>query len=272
MVKTCSHVCRHVIICSSNGLGCSGQIAVNLTWQQPRQIHPHIAVHLDLNPLQLQLHPHHLLLLSKVANCLNESSQQVQHAQHDSPGVAGNSFAQQREAGFVAGARNYVESALLPNCERLAQDVVDALSWNSSASPVPANSVTGHAGTAQRLPADDAGFWGLNSNLHSTAFHDAHSMMDSMGTTFNSFLSTTAASLGSSQHGFPSSSSVPQHQAQSQRAQSHAEVSTATLARPSSPADNLKVDRHLAEVLLLAWHNAVLWCSTPLEPHQLRSA
>ena len=262
VAKACFCVCRHVIICSSNGLGCSGQIAINLTWQQPQQIHPHIAVHLDLNPLQLQLHPHHLLLLSKVADCLNESSQQVQHAQHaqhDSPGLAGNSFAQQREAGFVAGARNYVESALLPNCERLAQDVVGALSWNSGASPVPANSVTGQkAGTAQRLPADDAGLWGMNSNLHSTAFHDAHSMMDSVGTTFNSFLSTTAASLGSSQHAFPSSSSVPQHQAQSQRAQSHAEVPTSKLGRPSSPADNLKVDSHLAQVLTLAWHYAVL--------------
>ena len=209
-------------------------------------MHPQIAVHLDLNPLQLQLHPHHLLLLSKVADCLNESSQQVQHAQHDSPDLAGNSIAQQREAGFVAGARSYVESALLPNCERLAQDVVGALSWNSSASPVPADSLTGHAGTAQRLPADDAGFWNLSSNMRSTAFHDAHSMMDSVGTTFNSFLSTTAASLGASQHGFPFSSSSPQQQGQLQRGQPQEEVSTSNPLRQSIPADNLQVALHPA--------------------------
>lgn len=246
MAKLCSPDCRHVIICSSNGLGCSGQIAISLTWQQPQETHPHIAVHVDLNPLQLQLHPHHLPLLSKVADCLNESSHQAQHAQHDSPDLAGSSLAQQREAGFVAGARNYVESALLPNCERLAQDVVGALSWNSSASPVPANSVSGQTGTAQRLPAEETSFWGLNSNLHSTAFHDAHSMMGSVGTTFNSFLSTTAASLGSSQHGFPTSSSARQHQGQSPRAQPHAEVPTAKLGMPSSPADHLQVVGHLA--------------------------
>ena len=241
MVKACSPDCRHVIICSSNGLGCSGEIAISLTWQQPQQIHPHIAVHLDLNPLQLQLHPHHLPLLSKVAECLNESSQQAEHAQHDSPDFVASSLPQQRDAGFVAGARNYVESALLPNCERFAQDVVGALSWNSTASPVHANSVSGQAGTAQRLPAEDASFWGLNSNLHSTAFHDAHSMMGSVGTTFNSFLSTTAASLGSSQHGFCSSSSASQRQGQFQQAQPHAEVPTAKLGMPSSPADHLQV-------------------------------
>lgn len=247
--------CRHVIICSSNGLGCSGQIAISLTWQHSQQIHPQIAVHLDLNPLQLQLHPHHLPLLSKVADCLTESSQQAQHAQHASPDLAGSSITRQQEAGFVAGARNYVESALLPNCERLAQDVVGALSWNSGANPVPANSVTGLAGTAQRLPADDAGFWDSNStsNLHSTAFHDAHSMMDSVGTTFNSFLSTTAASLGSSQHGFPSSSSASRQPGQSQRAQSQGEVPNAMLGTPPSHAVHIQV----ASILL------VLSCPLP---------
>ena len=152
-------------------------------------------------------------------------------------------MARQQEAGFVAGARNYVESALLPNCERLAQDVVGALSWNSGANPVPANSVTSLAGTAQRLPADDAGFWdsNSNSNLHSTAYHDAHSITGSVGTTFNSFLSTTAASLGSCQQGFPSSSSGPQQPGQSPRAKSQGEVPTAILGKPPSHAVNLQV-------------------------------
>ena len=207
-------MCRHVIICSSNGIGCSGQVAISLTWQQPQQIHPHISVSLNLNPFQLQLHPHHLPLLSKVAECLNESSQQAQHAR---PDLAGNNSAAQQDAGFVAGARSYVESALLPNCERLAQDVVDALSWNSSgnplpANPLPANSVTSHAGVTQHLPADDIAFWDSNPNLQSTAFHDAHSMLGSVGTTFNSFLSTTAASLGSSQHGLSRFNSAPPQQ------------------------------------------------------------
>ena len=240
-----------MIICSCNGLGCSGQIAISLTWQRPQQLHPHILVHLDLNPLQLQLHPHHLPLLSKVAECLNQSSQQAQHAQHDRPDLAGSSAAEQREAGFVAGARSYVESALLPNCERLAQDVVGALSWNSSANPIPANSVTEHAGTAQRLPADDAGFWSLNSNLHSTAYLDAHSMMDSVGTTFNSFLSTTAASLGSSQHAYSSSFSSPQQQGQPQRNSSQGKVHTANSGRTPSLAENLQVAYCYAVQLLL---------------------
>lgn len=205
-----------MIICSSNGIGCSGQVAVCLTWPQPQQLHPHIAVNLDLNPLQLQLHPHHLPLLSKVLDCLNESSQQAQHAQHGKADLAGSRSTGQQEAGFVAGARSYVESALLPNCERLAQDVVDALSWNSSANPVPPNSVPDYAGTAQHLPTHDTGFWDSSSNLHSTAFHDSHSVMGSVGTTFNSFLSATATSLGSSQHNLPASSSVFQPQQQSQ--------------------------------------------------------
>lgn len=260
LVKGSAVCCRHVIICSSNGLGCSGQIAISLTWQQPQQVHPHIAVLLDLNPLQLQLHPHHLPLLSKVADCLNESSQQAQRAQHGGPDLAGNSIAQQREAGFVAGARSYVESALLPNCERLAQDVVGALSWNSSAVSVPANSVPANSapannGTAQRLPADDAGFWDTNSNLHSTAFHDVHSMMDSVGTTFNSFLSTTAASLGSSQQGFPSSSSAPQQQWQPQRPQPQPQggVKTSSSRLPSS-SNNLQVVRRSYNMLKCCAH------------------
>lgn len=237
-VHDCAVSCRHVIICSSNGLGCSGQIAIKLTWQQPQQIHPHIAVFLDLNPLQLQLHPHHLPLLSKVADCLNESSQQAQHAQHGRPDLAGNSIAQQQEGGFVVGARNYVESALLPNCERLAQDVVDALSWNSSANAVPANSAP-----TQPLPADEGGFWNSNSSLHSTAFQDVHSMLDSVGTTFNSFLSTTAASLGSSQHGFPSSSSAPEQQRQLQSSQPLPQGGVrASSSRLASPANKLQVD------------------------------
>ena len=205
-MSSCLLWCRHVIICSSDGIGCSGQVAVCLTWPQPQQIHPHIAVDLDLNPLQLQLHPHHLPLLSKVLECLNESSQQAQHAQHNRADLARSRSTGQQEAGFVAGARSCVESTLLPNCERLAQDFVDAFSWNSSANPVPANSVTKYAGTAQHLPADDF----VSSNMHSTAFHDAHSMMGSVGTTFNSFLSATATSLGSAS----SSTSRPQQHLQ----------------------------------------------------------
>ncbi len=200
--------CRHVIICSSNGVGCSGQVAVRLTWHNLQQVHPHIAIDLDVNPLQLQLHPHHLPLLSKVAQCLNESSQHAQHV-NGSMTPAGSNTAQQ-EVGFVAGARSYVESAILPNFEPLAQDVADQLSWNTL-DPVSANSSRSYS-TPAGQPFDDLAL------SKGAEFHDAQSMMGSVRTTFNSFLSSTAASLGSSHHFSPPPSSsypVRQHRASS---------------------------------------------------------
>jgi len=188
---------RHVIICSSNGVGCSGQVAVRLTWHNLQQIHPHIAIDLDLNPLQLQLHPHHLPLLSKVAGYVGESSQ---HAQHDGGNaMSGGVSSAQQDVGFVAGARSYVESAILPNFEQLAQDVADQLSWNTTSDPAHANSYSSFATPANRSFDDLASSKGAE-------FHDAHSMMGSVRTTFNSFLSSTAASLGSSQQFQPASS------------------------------------------------------------------
>lgn len=179
-------------------MGCSGQVAVRLTWHNLQQIHPHIAIDLDLNPLQLQLHPHHLPLLSKVVQCVSESSQ---HAQHDGGNaVSGGVSSAQQDVGFVAGARSYVESAILPNFEQLAQDVADQLSWNTTPDPAPANSYSPFA-----TPADQS-FDDL-ANSKGAEFHDAHSMMGSVRTTFNSFLSSTAASLGSSQQFQPASSS-----------------------------------------------------------------
>lgn len=189
---------RHVIICSSNGVGCSGQVAVRLTWHNLQQIHPHIAIDLDLNPLQLQLHPHHLPLLCKVAQCVSESSQHAQHGSGNA--VSGGVSSAQQDVGFVAGARSYVESAILPNFEQLAQDVADQLSWNITPDSAPANSYSPFATSAEQSFDDLASSKGAE-------FHDAHSMMGSVRTTFNSFLSSTAASLGSSQHFQPASSS-----------------------------------------------------------------
>ena len=196
-------VCRHVIICSSNGVGCSGQVAVRLTWHNLQQIHPHIAVDLHLNPLQLQLHPHHLPLLSKVARCMDES--RSQHAQHSGGNLTpGGASTAQQDIGFVAGARSYVESAILPNFGQLAQDVADQLSWNTTTDPAPANSYSSFA-TPAHQSFDDLAL------SNAAEFHDAQSMMGSVRTTFNSFLSSTAASLGSSQHFLPPSSSSHQH-------------------------------------------------------------
>ena len=196
-----------MIICSSNGVGCSGHVAVRLKWHNLQQIHPHIAIDLDLNPLQLQLHPHHLPLLSKVADCLSESSQ---HAQRDGGNMTpGGAHIAHRDIGFVAGARSYVESALLPNCEQLAQDVADALSWNSGTAPVSGNT---YSNTSQHPSSEDLA---SNSNSDSAAFYDAQSMMGSVRTTFNSFLSSTAASLGSSQPFPPSPFSAHQPLARS---------------------------------------------------------
>ena len=185
-------------------------MTIQLNWHNLQQIHPQIAVDLELDPFQIQLHPHHLPLLSKVAQCLNEASQHAQHG--GGKAGSGRESSAQQEPGFVAGARSYVESALLPNCEQLAQDVADAFSWNSATAPVPANSY--------HLPGapDPAAY----SNSDSIAFHDAQSMMGSMRTTFNSFLSATSVSLGSSQQ-LPPASSV-----------SHSQKPSETLAGPTN--------------------------------------
>ncbi|KAL0044023.1 hypothetical protein WJX82_003156 [Trebouxia sp. C0006] len=252
---------RHVIICSSNGVGCSGQVAVRLTWHNLQQIHPHIAIDLDLNPLQLQLHPYHLPLLSKVAQCVSESSQ---HAQRDGGNaVSGGVSSAQQDAGFVAGARSYVESAILPNFEQLAQDVADQLSWNTTPDPVPDNSYSPFATPEHQSFGDLASSKGAE-------FHDAHSMMGSVRTTFNSFLSSTAASLGSSQHFQPASSSFsaysqppqtssspPQQGSPNLRAvpKSQKADPRANAAKPEEGPLGWEVTAQCGEVSLVLWYS-----------------
>ena len=46
----------HVIICSTNGVGCSGQLRLLLTWRSQQQLHPDINADLTLDPLQVILH------------------------------------------------------------------------------------------------------------------------------------------------------------------------------------------------------------------------
>lgn len=195
--------CRHVVICSSDGVGCQGQIALHLTWHTTDQLHPHIAVNLDLHPFQIQLHPHHLPLLSKVADCLKESAQQAQHAQHIQKQAAGEVMNRSSDASLVASTRNFIESFALPDCERMA---ADALAWGFNREPAAHNLYSSpyqsSFQSAAGYPADLHSMHSMansNSNVRSSAFHDAHSMMGSVTTTFSSFVTHTAASLGSSQ-------------------------------------------------------------------------
>lgn len=214
--------CRHVVICSRDGVGCQGQIALQLKWHHVKQLHPHIAINLNLHPFQIQLHPHHLLLLSKVADCLNESAQQAQHAQQLQKHTAGG-IDRGSEGGLVASTRNFIESFALPDCERMAADV---LSWGTNREPAAYNLYSSpyqsSFQSAAAYPADLHSMHSMadsNLNSRSSMFHDAQSMMGSMTTTFNSFVSSTAASLGSGQAlqtPYMPNRNPPSHQGQAQ--------------------------------------------------------
>jgi hypothetical protein len=45
----------HIIICSANGVGCSGLLRLLLTWRSQQQLHPDINANLTLDPLQVEL-------------------------------------------------------------------------------------------------------------------------------------------------------------------------------------------------------------------------
>ena len=46
-------ICRHLIICSHEGVGCSGTLRLNLVWQSNSQARPRAVADLMLNPLQV---------------------------------------------------------------------------------------------------------------------------------------------------------------------------------------------------------------------------
>ena len=46
-------VCSHIVICSSAGAGCCGQLQLLLTWPSTAQLHPSINADLTLDPLQV---------------------------------------------------------------------------------------------------------------------------------------------------------------------------------------------------------------------------
>ena len=57
--------CRHVVVCSPTGLGCSGRLQLDMQLaggQAPARL----SAQLTMEPLQLQLHPHHLPLLGQL--------------------------------------------------------------------------------------------------------------------------------------------------------------------------------------------------------------
>ena len=44
--------CRHTIICSHEGVGCSGMLRLNLMWQSNSQQTPHASADLSIDPFQ----------------------------------------------------------------------------------------------------------------------------------------------------------------------------------------------------------------------------
>ena len=64
-----SSPCRHVVVCSPTGLGCSGRLQLDMQLaggQAPARL----SAQLMMEPLQLQLHPHHLPLLGQLQQSL----------------------------------------------------------------------------------------------------------------------------------------------------------------------------------------------------------
>ena len=64
-----SSPCRHVVVCSPTGLGCSGRLQLDMQLaggQAPARL----SAQLTMEPLQLQLHPHHLPLLGQLQQSL----------------------------------------------------------------------------------------------------------------------------------------------------------------------------------------------------------
>ncbi|KAK9856817.1 hypothetical protein WJX84_008898, partial [Apatococcus fuscideae] len=118
------------IICKDDGKGCSGSASLQLTWPTSRHIHPRIGANLILQPVQVQLQPHHPIMLVKLAQCMSEASQQAAEreaaagSQEDLPGL-GRSFG----TGSHLGGRSFLESVLLPDCNSLVEEALPSSSY-----------------------------------------------------------------------------------------------------------------------------------------------
>ena len=62
--------CRHVVVCSPTGLGCSGRLQLDMQLAGGNQAPARLSAQLTMEPLQLQLHPHHLPLLGQLQQSL----------------------------------------------------------------------------------------------------------------------------------------------------------------------------------------------------------
>ena len=205
-----------------------------------------------------------------MVDCLSESAQQAQHAQQ-LQARAGASDSRDSEVGLVANTRSFIESFALPDCERMA---ADALSWGFGRGTSPSNlysspyessfqSSAAYPGAAS--PPNMPSMANSNFSTSDSTFHDAQSMMGSMRTTFNSFVSSTAASLGSgqrvvSQHSAtsPSCWGHPQSQTQSQL-QSQGQVSRngegpSSRAGPGGGPTGWELTANCGEASLVLWY------------------
>ena len=60
------NVCRHIVICDRDGIGCAGSVQLNLTWQTQSQQKPNVQADVILNPFQVIIQYQILKLYHKV--------------------------------------------------------------------------------------------------------------------------------------------------------------------------------------------------------------
>ncbi|KAK9789541.1 hypothetical protein WJX73_002535 [Symbiochloris irregularis] len=158
---------RHIIICSRDGAGASGQMQLTLTQSHSDNPKPSIKAALTMQPLQVQLHAEHLLLLMRLGSIFSAAAESSQ---------ALSTQAGHPTQGEHWGSRSLVESVMLPDTLGMAQQVM-------SASGQPAGNALDMAASADSF-AD---------------YSDARSSMGSMYSSVSSYLSTAASTLRSSE-------------------------------------------------------------------------
>ncbi|BDA50280.1 probable autophagy-related protein 2 at C-terminar half [Coccomyxa sp. Obi] len=165
----------HVIICSAAGVGCSGRLRLLLTWRAQSQLHPDIDADLTLDPLQVQLHPHHLPLLLHLSSCLGDAAAaSAAAAARDAPAAAAEA------AEPAPAARSIIEGMLLPDTTAFATEFISQ-SWGYGRASL-------HADRSQEL----------HESAAQDEFFDA---LASIRSSVSSFVTTTAASLRASDTG-----------------------------------------------------------------------
>lgn len=176
---------RHVVLCSTEGLGCSGELKLLLSWQTAAQEHPQITGALSLLPLQIQLHPHHLTLLSHLSACLGEASAMQEEVRAAKTAAGGG--------GEPSTSRSVIEDLLVPDAG--ASRFVEALSWGFGGDVGPSY------GYDEWEDATSGRGGGMTASAATTSaaddFFDCEPMFDSIRSGISSFASMVGTGGGS---------------------------------------------------------------------------